>query len=64
MYTSVQSARTPECQKRATDVIIDGCEPPCGCWLLNAAPLEEQPELLTALQPEQSILKRNVYKMA
>jgi hypothetical protein len=20
------------CQKRASDPITDGCEPPCGCW--------------------------------
>jgi hypothetical protein len=41
-------------QKRALDPIIDGCEPPCGCWELNSGPLEEQSVLLTAepsLQP-------------
>ena len=35
-------------------LIIDGCEPPCGCWELNSGPLEEQPVLLTSepsLQP-------------
>ena len=34
--------------------IIDGCEPPCGCWDLNSGPLEEQSVLLTtesSLQP-------------
>jgi hypothetical protein len=34
--------------------IIDGCEPPCGCWELNSGPLEEQWVLLTpepSLQP-------------
>ena len=35
-------------QKRATDLITDGCEPPCGCWELNSGPLEEQAVLLTA----------------
>ena len=35
-------------QKRASDLIIDVCEPPCGCWELNSGPLEEQPMLLTA----------------
>lgn len=30
----------------------DGCEPAHGCWELNRAPLEEQPELLT---PEPSL---------
>jgi hypothetical protein len=30
-------------QKRAaTDFIMDGCEPPHGCWDLNSGPLEEQ----------------------
>ena len=34
-------------QKRASDPITDGCEPPCGCWKLNSGPLEEQSVLLT-----------------
>ena len=29
-------------QKRATDSIIDSCEPPCGCWELISGHLEEQ----------------------
>jgi hypothetical protein len=33
-------------QKRASDPITDGCEPPCGCWKLNSGPLEEQWVLL------------------
>ena len=40
--------------QRASDLIMDGCEPPCGCWDLNSEPLEEQSVLLTAepsLQP-------------
>ena len=44
----------PVGQKRAPDPIIDGCEPPCGCWELNSGPLEEQAMLLTSepsLQP-------------
>jgi hypothetical protein len=42
------------CQKRASGLIIDGYEPPYGCWELNSEPLEEQPVLLTSkpsLQP-------------
>jgi hypothetical protein len=35
-------------QKRASDLITDGCEPPCGCWDLNSGPSEEQSVLLTA----------------
>jgi len=41
-------------QKRASDLITDGCEPPCGCWDLNSGPREEQSVLLTtepSLQP-------------
>jgi hypothetical protein len=34
-------------QKRASDLITYGCEPPCGCWDLNSGPLEEQSVLLT-----------------
>ncbi|EGW02432.1 E3 ubiquitin-protein ligase NEDD4 [Cricetulus griseus] len=44
----------PAGQKRAQDLIRDGCEPPCGCWELNSGPLEEQSVLLTSessLQP-------------
>jgi hypothetical protein len=46
-------------QKRASDPISDGCEPPCGCWELNSGPLEEQPVLFTAkpsLQPKPQFL--------
>jgi hypothetical protein len=32
----------PAGQKRVPDLIIDGCEPPCGGWGLNSGPLEEQ----------------------
>jgi hypothetical protein len=41
-------------QKRASDPITDDCEPPCGCWELNAGLLEKKSMLLTAepsLQP-------------
>jgi hypothetical protein len=41
-------------QKRASGLIRDGCEPPCGSWGLNSGPSEEQSVLLTAepsLQP-------------
>ena len=29
-------------QKRASDPITDGCEPPCGHWELNSGPLTER----------------------
>ena len=41
-------------QKRVSDHIADGGEPPCDCWELNSGPLEEQSVLLTSepsLQP-------------
>jgi hypothetical protein len=47
-------------QKRASDLITDGCEPPCGSWELNSGPLEEQSVLLTtepSLQPR--VLRQN-----
>ena len=45
---NILPACMPAGQKRAPDLIIDGCEPPCGCWEMNSWPLEEQPVLLTA----------------
>ena len=33
-------------QKRASDIIMDGYGPPCGCWNLNSEPSEEQSVLL------------------
>jgi hypothetical protein len=45
-------------QKRASDLITDGCEPPWGCWALNSGPLEKSSVLLTAepsLQPQMVI---------
>ena len=35
-------------QKRTSDLITDGCEPPYGCWDLNSGPSKEQSVLLTA----------------
>ncbi|ERE86836.1 cystathionine beta-synthase-like isoform 1 [Cricetulus griseus] len=43
-----------EILQQCDDLIQGGCEPPCGCWVLNSGPLEEQSVLLTAepsLQP-------------
>jgi hypothetical protein len=42
-------------QKRASDLITDGCEPPCGCWDLNSGPSEEQSALLTTEPSRQPI---------
>jgi hypothetical protein len=52
-------------QKRASDFITDGCEPPCGCWDLNSGPLEDQSVLLTtepSLQPNShlSLISLNI----
>jgi hypothetical protein len=57
MYMSTLSVCLQTHQKRASDPITDGCEPPCGCWEVNSGPLEEQPVLLTtepSLQPRSS----------
>jgi hypothetical protein len=55
----VLSACTPKCQKRASDLITDGCEPPCGYRELNSGPLEEQSVLLN---PEPSHQSYAVFK--
>jgi hypothetical protein len=47
-------------RRRALDLIMDGCEPPCGCWDLNSGPSEEQSVLPTAeplLQPKKTFFK-------
>jgi|UPI0000F4B9FD hypothetical protein len=47
-------------QKRVSDLITDGCEPPCGCWDLNSGPSGEQLVLLTSepsLQPHPVVFK-------
>ena len=44
-------------QERVSDLIMDGCEPLCGCWDLNSGPSEEQSVLLTtesSLQPRKT----------
>jgi hypothetical protein len=46
-------ACTPTCQKQTSDPIIDGHEPPWGCWELNSGPLEDQPVLSTIEPPFQ-----------
>ena len=53
---SALSACTPACQKRASDPIIDACEPPCSCWELNSGPLEDPAVLLTTEQSLQPVL--------
>jgi hypothetical protein len=53
-------------QKRASDPITDGCEPPCGNWELNSGPLEEQSVLLItepSLQPPPSLFWNTVIKV-
>ena len=32
----------PAGQKKAADLITDGCKPPCCSWELNSGPLDEQ----------------------
>jgi hypothetical protein len=50
-------------QKKASDLVVDGCEPPCGCWDLNSGLSEEQSVLLPAepsRQPHAQLLKTSV----
>jgi len=47
LYMRVHCSCLQTHQKRASDPITDGYEPPCGCWELNSGPLEEQLVLLT-----------------
>jgi hypothetical protein len=54
----------PEGQKRVPNLLIDGYEPPCGCWELNSGPLDEQPVILTSepsLHPSTAFLKDDLY---
>ena len=54
-YTWIHCSYLHTLQKKASNLIIDGCEPPCGCWDLNSGTLEEQSVLLTtepSLQPQ------------
>ena len=43
-------------QKRALVPITGGCEPPCGCWELNSAPLKEWSLLLISEPSLQSLV--------
>jgi hypothetical protein len=38
-------------QRRASDLIIGGCEPPCVCWDLNTGPSEEQSVFFLPVEP-------------
>lgn len=49
------SACTPAYQKRTSDPIVDGYEPPYVCWKLNSGPLEKRLVLLTTKLSLQSI---------
>jgi hypothetical protein len=46
-YMLVHCSCLQTLQKRASDLVTDGCEPPCGCWVLNSGPSEEQSGALT-----------------
>jgi len=64
-YIEVHCSCLQTHQKRASDLITDGYEPPCGCWDLNSGPLEEQSVLLTtepSLQPPQNLFLMMVLK--
>ncbi|KAM7325843.1 hypothetical protein ACRRTK_014321 [Alexandromys fortis] len=58
---NILSVCIPSGQKRAPDLITDGCEPPCGCWELNSGPLEETTMLLTT-EPSLQLLNLLSYR--
>lgn len=37
--------------ERASDAVVDGCEPPCGCWELTSGLPEEQAAVLVTPEP-------------
>jgi hypothetical protein len=43
-------------QKRVSDLITGGCEPPCGCWDLNLRKSNQYSYPLPARQPQHSTL--------
>jgi hypothetical protein len=47
IYLFIICKYTVAVQKRESDLVTDGCEPPCGCWDLNSGPSEEQSGALT-----------------
>jgi hypothetical protein len=55
-YMKVHCSCLQTLQKRASDFIMDGCEPPCGCWDLNSGPSEEQSALLTTEPSRQPLV--------
>ena len=59
---SALPAHIPASQKRASDLTMDDCEPPCSCWELNSGPLEERPVLLTTEPSLQPQIKNNLKK--
>jgi hypothetical protein len=50
LCTTVLSACTTTCQKKASYHIIDGCESPCGDRELNSEPLSEVSRLISLLK--------------
>jgi hypothetical protein len=57
----------PAGQKRAPDLIIDGCKPPYACGELNTGPLVEQTMLLTSkssLRPKHKHFKYHYLRVS
>jgi hypothetical protein len=47
LYVKIHCSCLQTLQKRESDLVTDGCEPPCSCWDLNFGPSEEQSGALT-----------------
>jgi hypothetical protein len=54
-YTQVHYSCPQMHQKRASDLITGGSEPPCGCWDLNSGRSEELSVLLLA-EPSRQLI--------
>ena len=47
----------PAGQKRAPDLITDGCKPPCGFWKLNSGTLEDRAMIFNTEQSLHAYLR-------
>lgn len=62
---SALSASMPAFQKRASDPMTGGSEPPYGCWESNSGPLVEKTVLITtepSLPPSQLLKDLCIYE--
>jgi hypothetical protein len=61
MYMGILPPCTFAHQKKASESITDGCDPPNGCWELNSGPLEVLLNTETSLQSLERFSNTFVY---